>query len=169
MTLDIASIAAGGDGVARRDGLVVFVPRTAPGDRIVAQVTSYDRMGRGLLERIEQPSADRVTPECPHYERDRCGGCQLQHLSLTAQHNAKREIIRDAMRRIGKRDVALPELRSGASPWRYRRKLTLAMRRGAGGAEGWTAGLHAYDDPDRIFALDDCRIADPRCVQVRRT
>lgn len=168
MTLDIASIAAGGDGVARHDGLVVFVPRTAPGDRIVARVTPQGRMGRGLLERIEQPSANRVHPDCPHYERDRCGGCQLQHLSLAAQHAAKREIIRDAMQRIGKRDVPLPELRSGASPWRYRRKLTLALRRSTDGATAWTAGLHAYDDPDHVFSLDDCHIADPRLMDVWR-
>jgi 23S rRNA (uracil1939-C5)-methyltransferase len=168
MTLDIASIAAGGDGVARHDGLVVFVPRTAPGDRIFARVTPHGRMGRGLLERIEQPSALRVIPECPHYERDHCGGCQLQHLSLAAQHAAKREIIRDSMKRIGKADVALPELRSGASPWRYRRKLTLALRRDIRGAEGWTAGLHAYDDPDHVFALDDCHIADPRLMNIWR-
>jgi 23S rRNA (uracil1939-C5)-methyltransferase len=168
MTLDIASIAAGGDGVARHDGLVVFVPRTAPGDRIMARVTPHGRMGRGLLETVEQPSADRVTPECPHYERDRCGGCQLQHMSLASQHSAKREIIRDSMKRIGKRDVALPELRSGASPWRYRRKLTLALHRSVGGAEGWRAGLHAYDDPDHVFALDDCHIADPRLMNIWR-
>jgi 23S rRNA (uracil1939-C5)-methyltransferase len=168
MTLDIVSIAAGGDGVARHDGLVVFVPRTAPGDRITACVTPHGRMARGLLERIERSSADRVTPDCPHYEHDRCGGCQLQHLSLAAQHEAKREIIRDSMQRIGKRDVALPDLRSGASPWRYRRKLTLALRRGVGGADGWTAGLHAYDDPERVFPLDDCHIADPRLMEVWR-
>ena len=165
MTLDIASIAAGGDGVARHDGLVVFVPRTAPGERVVARVTPQGRMGRGILERIERASPDRVTPDCAHYERDRCGGCQLQHLSLTAQHHAKRTIIRDAMQRIGKREVPLPELRHGESPWRYRRKLTLALRRQSGSGE-WTAGLHAYDDPDRVFALDDCLIADERLLVV---
>lgn len=164
-TLEIDSIAAGGDGVARHDGLVVFVPRTAPGDQIVARVTPHGRMARGVLERIDRPSPARVVPECPHYERDRCGGCQLQHLSLAAQHHAKREIIRDSMQRIGKREVLVPELRSGVSPWRYRRKLTLALRRGA---NGWVAGLHAYDDPERVFPLDDCHIADRRLMDVWR-
>jgi 23S rRNA (uracil1939-C5)-methyltransferase len=169
MSLDVASIAAGGDGVARNDGLVVFVPRTAPGDRVTARVTLQGRMGRGLLERIERPSVDRVIPRCAHYERDRCGGCQLQHLSLDAQHAAKRAIIRDAMQRIGKRDVALPELRSGATPWRYRQKLTLSLRRGDGGTNGVKAGLHAYDDVDHVFALEDCHIADPRLMDIWRS
>jgi 23S rRNA (uracil1939-C5)-methyltransferase len=165
MTLDIESIAAGGDGVARHDGLVVFVPRTAAGDRVVARVTTKGRLGRGVVERIERPSADRVTPECPHYERDRCGGCQLQHLSLAAQRDAKRAIIRDSMRRIGRRDVPLPPLVGGERAWRYRRKLTLALRRDAA---GWRAGLHAFDDPGHVFALDECRIADERLVAIWR-
>ena len=33
ITVTVESIAAGGDGVGAREGLVVFVPRTAPGDR----------------------------------------------------------------------------------------------------------------------------------------
>ena len=149
--------------MARTDGLVVFVPRTAAGDRVVARVTSKGRMGRGVVERFERPSVDRVAPACQHYERDRCGGCQLQHLSLGAQREAKRAIIRDAMRRIGRRDVPLPELRGGDRVWRYRRKLTLALRREG---EVWRAGLHAYDHPGRVFSLDDCPIADERLVAI---
>ncbi len=59
-----------------------------------------------------------------------------------------------------------PELRSGDAAWRYRRKLTLALRRGEGA--GWHAGLHAYDDPDNVFSLDDCLIADERLMSVWR-
>jgi 23S rRNA (uracil1939-C5)-methyltransferase len=163
LTLDIESIAAGGDGVARHEGLVVFVPRTAAGDRVVARVTKKGRLARGVVERLERASGDRVAPECPHYERDRCGGCQLQHISLAAQREAKRAIIRDSMRRIGRRDVPLPELRGGERAWRYRRKLTLALRRDG---TRWRAGLHAFDDPGRVFALDDCLIADERLIAI---
>ena len=129
VTLDIESIASGGDGVARTDGLVVFVPRTAPGDRVVARISTKGRLARGVVERIEQPAATRVAPACIHYDRDRCGGCQLQHITRDAQHEAKRAIIRDSIRRIGKRDVELPPLHAGANAWRYRRKLPLALRR----------------------------------------
>jgi 23S rRNA (uracil1939-C5)-methyltransferase len=160
-TLDITAIAAGGDGVARHDGLVVFVPRTAAGDRVSARVTSKGRFARGVLERVETPGAGRVTPECPHYVRDRCGGCQLQHLSVGAQRDAKAQIVRDAFARIGKREVPLPQVRVAGEPWRYRRKLTLALR---WMGDAWRAGLHRAGAPDDIFALDDCLIADARVV-----
>ncbi len=165
MTLDIESVAAGGDGVARHEGMVIFVPRTAPGDRVVARVTRGRRFARGIVERIDVAGPERVTPECPHYDGDRCGGCQMQHLSLAAQHRTKRAIVVDAMRRIGRRTIATPELRASATPWCYRHRLSLALRRAD---SGWRAGLHAWDDPDDVFELVDCRIADARVMELWR-
>lgn len=160
-TLDITSIAAGGDGVARHEGMVVFVPRTAPGDRVRARLRARGRFARGALLSVEQPGPGRVAPECPHYERDRCGGCQLQHLTLDAQRAAKAQMVQDAFARIGKRAVALPAVHGAGKPWRYRRKLTLALRRVG---DAWRAGLHRAGAPDEVFALEDCLIADARIV-----
>lgn len=166
VSLEVATIAAGGDGVARHDGLVVFTPRTAPGDVIDAEVRIEGRVGRGRLQRVTRPGPDRVEPRCAHYAApDRCGGCQLQHLDVAAQREAKRAIVRDAFQRIARRDVPLPEIRVGA-PWRYRRALTLAMRRAADGT--WHAGLRAFDDPEAVFALDDCHITDERVLAAWR-
>src|SRR6185312_9907196 len=49
-----------------------------------------------------------------------------------------------------------------SSPWRYRRKLTLALRRVQG---RWIAGLHPYDAPGRVFALHDCLITDEQVAR----
>ena len=160
-TLDITAIAAGGDGVARHEGLVVFVPRTAPGDRARVRVQPKGRFARGTLVALEQPSPSRVAPPCVHYERDRCGGCQLQHLSLAAQRAAKAQIVHDAFTRIAKRDVPLPEVRGAGDGWRYRRKLTLAMRRTR---DGWMAGMHRAGAPDELVPIDDCHITDASVV-----
>lgn len=160
--LTIASIASGGDGVGRLDGMAVFVPRTAPGDVIEARVRSRGRFARGSLVRIVEPGGDRVTPRCRHYVRDRCGGCQIQHLDYTAQLEAKRHVVRDAMQRIARRDTPLPEITPSPSPWAYRAKLTLTMRWNPG--DGWVFGLHAFDDPARIFQLEECPITDPAVV-----
>ncbi|MDF1505714.1 hypothetical protein, partial [Roseisolibacter sp. H3M3-2] len=161
----VESIAAGGDGVGRVGGMVAFVPRTAPGDLVRARLSSAGRFARGVVEEVLEPSPARVAPPCPHYERDRCGGCQLQHLALDAQHEAKRRIVADALARIARRPVDVPPPVASPAPWRYRRKLTLALRR-AGGA--WIAGLRAHDDPDAVFALEDCPITDERVVDAWR-
>lgn len=161
--LEIASIAAGGDGVGRTEGMVVFVPRTAPGDVARVRIAPAKRFARGQLLSLDAPSPSRVEPPCPHYTVDRCGGCQLQHLSYDAQLAAKRAIIGDALRRIGRRDVADPVVEPSDAPWRYRRKLTLHLRRVD---EQWIAGLHPYDDPVGVFDLADCPITDERVMAV---
>lgn len=161
----VDSIAAGGDGVARVEGLVAFLPRTAPGDRGVAEVVQDGRLARGRLVTLETPGPGRTEPPCPHYTNDRCGGCQLQHLDAATQRAAKSRIVADALGRIGRRDVAPPEVRAAGEPWRYRRKLTLALRRRG---DRWIAGLHPFDAPGRIFALRDCPITDERVVAVWR-
>jgi len=159
--LRVHAIAAGGDGVGRSEGLVVFVPRTAPGDLALVRIDSVKRFARGTLESVIEASSDRVAPPCGHYVVDKCGGCQLQHMSYDAQLEAKRVVVRDSLQRIAKTDVALPTIRPSTKHWRYRNKLTLAMRRGA---DGWTMGLHPYDDPVAVFQLADCPITDERVV-----
>jgi 23S rRNA (uracil1939-C5)-methyltransferase len=161
--LEIASIAAGGDGVGRTEGMVVFVPRTAPGDVARVRIARAKRFARGQLLSLEEPSPARVAPPCPHYTVDRCGGCQIQHLAYEAQLAAKGVIIGDALRRIGRRDVSDPVVERSDAPWRYRRKLTLHVRLIG---ERWIAGLHPYDDPVGVFDLADCPITDERVMAV---
>ena len=163
--LRVHAIAAGGDGVGRSEGLVVFVPRTAPGDLALVRIDSVKRFARGTLESVLEPSSDRVAPACGHYVVDRCGGCQLQHLSYDAQLEAKRVVVRDSLQRIARAPVALPAIRPSEKQWRYRNKLTLAMRHGVA---GWTMGLHPYDDPAAVFHLADCPITDERVVAAWR-
>jgi 23S rRNA (uracil1939-C5)-methyltransferase len=164
--LTIDRIAAGGDGIARADGIVVFVPRTAPGDRVRVALDTRKRFARGTVEEVLRPSSERVQPLCLHYRVDKCGGCQLQHIRYEAQLEAKRGIIRDALTRIGKRAVDLPDIAASEKQWRYRRKLTLAMRRR--GDDDWVIGLHAYDDPVGVFQLTDCPITDDQVMHVWR-
>jgi 23S rRNA (uracil1939-C5)-methyltransferase len=165
VSVPIDSIAAGGDGVGRSNGLVVFVPRTAPGDVVTAQISGKGSFARGSLRSVISASPDRIEPPCPHYTKDKCGGCQLQHLAYDAQLAAKRVIIRDSLQRIGKRRTELPVIERSPKDWRYRTKLTLAMRRRG---PRWIAGLHPYDDPTGIFALSDCPITDRTVVAAWR-
>lgn len=166
----VSGIAAGGDGVARlEDGRVVFVPRTAPGERVrlrAGSLRTRRSFARAEVAEVLEPAAERVTPPCPHYEGDRCGGCQLQHLSYEAQLQAKRTIVGDALRRIGRLEVADPEVTAAPEPWRYRTKISLAVQPGRGSSRA--IGFHPYDRPHRVFSLVDCRLADARLMALWR-
>lgn len=166
ISVEIDSIAAGGDGVGRSNGLVVFVPRTAAGEMVTARISGKGSFARGSLRTISRASDDRIEPPCPHYTRDRCGGCQIQHIAYSAQLRAKRRIVKDAIERIGKRPAEVSEVIPSDAEWRYRTKLTLAMKRSSSGE--WIAGLHQYDNPGKIFALNDCPITDRTVVSTWR-
>jgi len=152
----IRSIAAGGDGVGTLgDGRTVFVSRTAPGDLAeVTVLTLAKRFARARIERLVEPSPDRVVPPCQHYDKDDCGGCQLQHLHADAQRAARRRLVADALQRIGRLDAAEPPLEASDREWEYRTKISLAVR-------GPLIGYHKVGRPDQIFDLRRCPIARP--------
>lgn len=99
VSLEIEALAYGGDAVAHHDGRVVFVSGGVPGDRVRAVITvDKGSFLRGTIETVETPSPDRTAPFCPHAER--CGGCQWQQVSQTAQLEWKQRIVTESIRRI---------------------------------------------------------------------
>ena len=107
--LSIERLAAGGEGVGRLDdGRIVFVAGTTRGDRVRARlVENRKRWARGEVVELLEASPARVDPVCEDFGR--CGGCTWQHVPYRAQIEARREILRDALRRIGRFDT-LPEI-----------------------------------------------------------
>jgi 23S rRNA (uracil1939-C5)-methyltransferase len=142
------------------DGRAVFVPRTAPGDLVeLTALREHRRFARGRMGRLVEPSRERTEPRCPHYLADECGGCQLQHLAIEPQRAARRGFVGDALRRLGKRDVADPELVPASREYDYRTKITLSTS-----ADGRRIGLHPHDRADRVFDLRWCHITVPELM-----
>jgi 23S rRNA (uracil1939-C5)-methyltransferase len=118
----IERIAHGGEGVAHVEGLVVFVPWTAPGDRVRAQVVErHPRWARARRVTLLAPSSERVEAGCPVFGV--CGGCQLQHLEHEAQRAVKAHGVEDALTRIGRLELPGPvECLAAAAAWHYRQR-----------------------------------------------
>ncbi|HEX3927576.1 MAG TPA: hypothetical protein VHW65_06225 [Gemmatimonadales bacterium] len=152
----VRAIAAGGDGVASLpDGRTVFIPRAAPGDVVTLdRVRLHARFARAEIETIVTASTDRVDPPCPHYQRDRCGGCQLMHLDAGAQRGAKARIAGDAMRRLARIDMADPVVTAAPQQFHYRAKVTMAV-------QGGRMGFHPLGEAERVFDVQECWIAEP--------
>ncbi|MBA3521544.1 MAG: class I SAM-dependent RNA methyltransferase [Gemmatimonadales bacterium] len=159
----ILRLAAGGDGIGKLpDGRTVFVPRTAPGDLVELQaVREHKRFARARAGLLLEPGADRVEPRCPHYLRDQCGGCQLQHLAPDAQREARRGFVGDAIRRLARRALADPPIVPSPRVYDYRTKITLAVEPG-----GRRIGLHPHDRPDQVFDLHWCHITVPELMEL---
>jgi 23S rRNA (uracil1939-C5)-methyltransferase len=159
----ILRLAAGGDGVGKLpDGRTVFVPRTAPGDLVELTVLrEHKRFVRARLQRVLEPSPHRVEPRCPHYVRDECGGCQLQHVDNDTQLASRHTFVGDALRRIAKRDVPDPPIVPAEKTYDYRTKLTLHVAAG-----GRRIGLYRYDRADQVFDLKWCHITVPELMEL---
>ena len=97
----VDTIAFGGDGVGRVEGLVVFVPYTAEGDRVRIRVTSVKKhFLRGQVESVLTPSPYRTIPQCRYYTL--CGGCHYQHITYDFQLQIKKRQIAETLLKIGK-------------------------------------------------------------------
>lgn len=152
LTLEVERLAAGGDGIARdASGRVVFVPGTAPGDRVHAVVVeARRRFARARVVEQLASGPDRVAPRCPVFGT--CGGCTWQHLAYPAQVAAKAAILRDAWTRLGRLpDPGPVEVEASPSPYGWRARTRVAV---AGGRVGYRrAGSRALCPTDRCPIL----------------
>lgn len=125
--IEIEDIAAGGEGVGKVDGFVLFVPGAAPGDRLEVELVALKKKyGRGRIVKIVKPSRRRVKPPCPVYEA--CGGCQFQHLDYDSQLTIKTKMVRDAIEHLGSLDgVEIKPCKGMKTPWAYRNKALMMV------------------------------------------
>ncbi|MFZ5816050.1 MAG: 23S rRNA (uracil(1939)-C(5))-methyltransferase RlmD [Bacillota bacterium] len=153
-----------GEGVGRYEGLTVFIPGGAPGDRLVARVAEVKKnYARAALEQVVEPSPHRVAPPCPVVGE--CGGCQLQHIAYGAQLELKRQQVVDALTRVGKLEgVTVHPTIGMAEPWQYRNKaqFPFGYRSGKVVAGFFAPGTH------RIVDIEQCEIQHPLANQIMR-
>jgi len=123
----ITAMTAEGSGICRKDGIAVFVPRTAVGDfcrvRVVKVLKNY---AFGRLEELLEPSPDRMTPDCPVCAQ--CGGCVYRHITYEAELRIKAQRVRDALERIGGfRDLEIQPILAAPERNFYRNKCQLPI------------------------------------------
>lgn len=121
--MDIDNLGSNGEGIGRIDGFTMFVTGALPGERVkVKAVKVGKRYGYGKLIDILKPSDQRVEPICQYAKR--CGGCQLQHMSYELQLEFKKQLVKDALERIGNlEDIIIHDTLGMEEPWHYRNKM----------------------------------------------
>ena len=119
--LRIEGYSSDGAGVARLDGMVVFVQGGVRGELCQVRLTHVGRSALwGVAVEVTEPSPARITPDCPYY--DRCGGCAFRHITYAEELEAKRTRVEDCLRRLGGAEVHVTEILGAARPDRYRNK-----------------------------------------------
>ncbi|MCX8037352.1 MAG: 23S rRNA (uracil(1939)-C(5))-methyltransferase RlmD [Candidatus Sumerlaeia bacterium] len=154
--LTIERLAYGGKGVARLNGLVVFVEATAPGDRVRARIVKRKQgYAEAVATEIIQPSPHRVEPSCVHFGD--CGGCSALHLAYDEQLRQKADQVRETLARIGRQgDLPIEPIQPSPVLWRYRNKMDFTFGTDADGR--LVLGLHRRGQFAGIVNIEQCRL-----------
>ncbi len=100
LEVEVEKMVAGGLGISRSNGYVIFVKGGVPGDKVKVKVYKKKKdYAEAKVIEVITPSLYRTEPLCPYYGY--CGGCQWQHIRYDAQLIYKRELVEEAMNRIG--------------------------------------------------------------------
>ena len=159
ITLRVTRMGGGGDGIAALpDGTPCFIPRTLPGEEVLAAPGQRRKDGtRAALQAVQVASAERVEPPCPHFSEG-CGGCAVQHWAPAAQARWKRDRLVEALSRAGY--PAAPVAETITTPMGRRRRADFGLRREPGGIH---IGFHAAGS-GTVLDLAECPVLDPRLV-----
>ena len=150
--IEITALSSECSGIGKKDGMVIFVPFSAIGDKLEVKILKVNKTYcYGKIERIITPSPDRVTPDCPVYTR--CGGCSLRHISYEAQLRAKEQFVKDAFTRIGGLSPEFLPIIRNTNINGYRNKLQIPIGTDKDG--NLIAGFYAFHS-HRIVPCEKC-------------
>jgi len=154
ITLNIGAIAHGGHFIARHNSQVIFVRHAITDEVAVVKITSVNsKIAFGDAIKILKISKDRVASPCKYSSPGKCGGCDFQHISITAQIKFKKFIIHDQFKRIANIDIEVNvisvEPDSGLN-WRTRFDFSIS--------ENGKIGLYSSGTKE-ITKIDKCLIA----------
>jgi tRNA/tmRNA/rRNA uracil-C5-methylase (TrmA/RlmC/RlmD family) len=118
----IEKVAHGGHFIARHDGAVIFVRHAIPGENCTIQITSTgSSFNRADVVSVEARSEFRVEAPCSFANRNGCGGCDFQHISVKYQRTLKSDVIAEQFSRIAKMEMRVEVEEVGESThWRTR-------------------------------------------------
>ena len=157
----IERLVPGGRGLAHlSDGRIGFAGGVVPGDSIrVLQSKNHRQFVEALAWELTEPAKQRSQPECPHFER--CGGCDWMQLSRSAELEAKRGLLTDALTRVGKL-TTLPEIQliaqSDTETLGYRNRQRFHV------SEAGTIGLFA-ENSHTLVEVAECPVSHREVVR----
>ena len=157
--LVIDGYASDGAGVARLDGMVVFVQGGIRGEACDVRLTHVGRSALwGRVEEVVNPSPARIFPRCLHYTK--CGGCQFRHMNYAEELEAKRIRVEDALRRLGGAEIHVSAILGAEQVDRYRNKAQFPV------AKGPRIGFYRPRSHD-VIDVDDCLLQGEAAARLR--
>lgn len=157
MTIDRLSY-DGGRGVGRHNGLVVFVPKTAPNETVAVRIFALKKnYAEAELLSVIQPSPHRREPPCSVVQE--CGGCPWQHISYGEQLRQKEALVAHHLKEVLPAHVNAPHVTPSPHEFRYRHRVQIHAHCTEGSRVQFgffKKGTH------HLIPIQDCLIAEQK-------
>lgn len=151
MEVKIIDIDHKGNGIARIDNKIVFIPKCVTGDIVqIETVKKHKKYDEGRIVKLIQASDDRIDTICPYY--DVCGGCNISTLNYNKQLEYKKNKVINIFKRYLNLDIN-PDIIGSDNRYEYRNKITFQNRNGV-------LGLVSLDN--EIIKIDECLLASEK-------
>lgn len=138
-----------GGGIAKIDGMVVFVEKAVKGDIVRIEITKSKKNYKvAKIVKILKKSEDRVANICPY--SDVCGGCSTIHIAYDKQLEHKREKLKELIEKEFSNPISFAPIESNYSCIEYRNKITLHF-------EKERLGLYE-EKSNRLVEIDSCTL-----------
>ncbi|MBR2577526.1 MAG: 23S rRNA (uracil(1939)-C(5))-methyltransferase RlmD [Erysipelotrichaceae bacterium] len=126
LELECTDITVDGQGVCKKDGLVVFVKEMIPGEKgrikIIAEKKNY---AYGIIDELTVSSPYRIMPDCPIAYK--CGGCDYRYIDYGYQLVLKKRVLEATFRNMGL-DVEVKDIVRCDDPFFYRNKVQVPVK-----------------------------------------
>lgn len=169
LQIKIKRLGINGEGIGYYKRLIIFVPRTLPGEDVQVRVTKASpKFAEAELIKIIKVSPDRIEPPCEFY--DRCGGCQLQHLAYNKQLDFKKDLLKQSLEKFKPADFRNYKLKDTIGmddPWRYRNKAQFQLQFNDHTQQA-EAGLYEMNS-HHLVAIDNCLVQEETTQKVLNT
>jgi len=160
--VDIIDNGFQGEGIAKSEGITIFVPNVIKGERAkikILKVASSIAYGK-LVELIEK-SDNRAEVGCETYLK--CGGCNMRHIKYEQTLAIKKESVSNTLRKALGREIAIEEVIGMEEPLYYRNKLQYPVGKDESGAP--VMGVFA-ERSHRIIPTYECLIQDRKSQEI---
>jgi 23S rRNA (uracil1939-C5)-methyltransferase len=169
--LEVTGVAFGAKGLARLNGMAVFIDQAVPGDKVKARIIKKKKnYAEARFIELVKPAAHRILAPCKY--SGSCGGCKWQFLAYDKQLEYKRQHVVESLERIGqiKGATVHPTLPS-KNVFGYRNKMEFSCsdRRWLLPGEmnipdldrGFALGLHVPGTFYKVLDIRECLLQPP--------
>lgn len=151
-----------GEGIAKIDGMAVFIPDAIKGEKIkikILKVTS--KLAYGKILEILEKSEHRKETDCQTFSR--CGGCNLRHINYDYTLKIKKESVETTLKKALGREIKISEVLKMDNPYNYRNKLQYPV--GIDNFGNPVMGVYALRS-HQIIPTQNCAIQDELSQQI---